>query len=117
MPLLEEALLRASGKGHTAVVELLLDKGAQIDVRALCSAARAGELEMVRLLLEKGVDPNGATGSPSPLCFALRFDRIEMVKLLLGGGADINGEGKHGYDTALYVACCKGSTELVDLLL
>lgn len=60
------ALHQSSWRGHTAIVELLLKRGAQPNIRdgsdkayALHYAAEAGHLEIVKLLVENGADPNG----------------------------------------------------------
>ena len=54
------ALMIASHDGHTEVVKLLLDKGAQVNMQgkdggsALMIASQNGHTEVVKLLLDKG---------------------------------------------------------------
>lgn len=62
------------------------------------SAARAGNLEMVRELLEKGVDVNSREFLTkwSPLHCAAGGSHFEVVRLLLDRGADINATGSFG---------------------
>ena len=56
-------LMAASLNGHTEVVELLADNGAELDLKnddgatALIFASRHGNAEIVKLLLEKGANP------------------------------------------------------------
>jgi ankyrin repeat protein len=58
----QTALSRAAIKGHEAVVELLLEKGADVESKdsdgltPLSWAARGGHEAVVKLLLEKGAD-------------------------------------------------------------
>src|SRR5687767_6697408 len=62
-------LHHAAGRGHLAVVELLLAAGATPDKRAhdgstpLHEAAARGHLEIARLLIAAGADPNARTNS------------------------------------------------------
>ena len=59
--LLEFALLEAAGGGHTAVVALLLDRGADVhhdEDCALWNAVFTGQLETAILLLDRGANPN-----------------------------------------------------------
>ena len=58
----ETALIAASQEGHIDVVQALLDKGADVNVKAnngttaLIAAAQEGHIEVVRALLDKGAD-------------------------------------------------------------
>jgi len=57
------ALVCASYGGHKEIVELLLEKGANIEIRdekgttALMNATIAGEIEIVKILLKNGANP------------------------------------------------------------
>ncbi|MEL7406476.1 MAG: ankyrin repeat domain-containing protein, partial [Cyanobacteria bacterium J06558_2] len=78
----------------------------EIGNRALCLAVAVGDLEIVRVLLEAGADPN-LTPEPEldedesnpPLWFA---NSAEITKLLIDAGADINFQFSNG-DTILIV--------------
>jgi len=62
--------------------------------RPLSAAARRGDLEMVRLLLEHGADPLAPEeGAPrgQALWNAVYYDRRDIAELLLERGADPNG--------------------------
>jgi ankyrin repeat protein len=62
-------LHHAAGRGHLAVVELLLAAGAAVDKRShdgstpLHEAAAGGHLEIVRLLVQAGANPRARTNS------------------------------------------------------
>ncbi|KAJ7900863.1 ankyrin repeat-containing domain protein [Mycena leptocephala] len=104
------------------------------DTDILRQAIYAGEIEVVRLLLEKGADPNfrggeygtalqaasmqdvspdGFTRSDDPV---LVQKNLKMITLLLDMGADPNVEGGK-YGTALQAASYQGKLEVVAMLL
>ena len=105
------ALLAASGKGDNAKVSELLGQGANVNVQndagstPLIEAVYNNHIETVKLLLEKGADPNarkkdGATA----LGFAKQYPPI--VELLKSKGATI--ESNQGLDIALLDTAGKG---------
>ena len=123
-PDLAQLLLRvAAERGHPATVELLLDRGADVDyftsfvTSPLSTAARSGNLGAMRVLLRHGADPNsrwfGLTYSPRqgerPLHAAIRHPAA--VELLLAGGADPNGRA-NWLETPLHIAAqeCAGAS-------
>jgi ankyrin repeat protein len=121
------ALATACSKGHTAIVELLLDAGADETGRdtegrtSLHSASQNGHVEIVKLLLGKGADVAAASKDGwTSLDSASENGHVEVVKLLLGKGADVAAAGKdgltHGW-TSLHSASQNGHVEIVKLLL
>ena len=120
------ALMAASSEGHVEAVRMLLDAGADPNLRkgdgatALIMAVSGGNVEIVRMLLDAGADLNvqNNEGDTALILAAGRYDdaRVPMVKLLLGAGADPNLENNEGA-TALSLATGKGDLELVRLLL
>lgn len=88
-------LMTASISGDVWTATLLLDRGA--DVQALeCERVGPTALELaveyrhppvVRLLLDRGADPNGAPGSYGPLLQAWRGHDRPLMDLLLQHGA------------------------------
>jgi len=83
--------------GHLEVVKLLLEHGADPNVKnrdgktPLHNAASEGHLEVVKLLLERGADPNVKDDDGNtPLHNAAWRGHLEVVKLLLEHGADPN---------------------------
>ena len=102
------ALMVAAYKGLPQVVQMLLDKGAEVNRpgwTALHYAAAIGNNAIVGLLLEKSAyidaaSPNGTT----PMMMAARSGHILTVKLLLDEGADAtlkNQQGMSAIDFAL----------------
>ncbi len=84
--------------GHKDVVELLLDRGAQINTLAknpafpftpLHSAMSAGHKDIVTLLLERGADVNVREGGGMTILHeAAGLGNADYVRLLLDHGAD-----------------------------
>jgi ankyrin repeat protein len=102
------ALFRAcASKGaRLAMATLLLEKGAKPNlagkgptvrdpngsyesITPLSLAVNAGDLDLIKLLLEKGTDPNFDSGNPLqlPLCHAIIGKQLEAARLLIKGGA------------------------------
>jgi hypothetical protein len=80
-------------------------------------AASAGDVERVRELLKKGVDPNAKNEYGwTPLHVAALKGRVDVVKLLLERGADPNAKNGDG-KTPLHVAAIRGSVDVARLLL
>jgi ankyrin repeat protein len=82
----------------------------------LMHAALYGDAKSVRLLLDRGADPNTTNGAAvTALMYAV--DDLEKTKLLLGHGADPNARSKDGQTPFLIVASRPGAFPVVKLLL
>lgn len=110
--------------GQKAVAELLLRAGAQVNttsrnglaVAPINSAAAGEQLEIVRLLLEYGADPNIAQGEGFvPLHAAAENGQVEMIQLLLAAGADPHSRTSDGR-TPRDLALAGGHAQAADLL-
>ena len=81
-----------------AIVNLLIAKGADVraeSAKALREAVNADNLEVFRLLLSKGADPNGKDESgESVLMAVIRYDSMESIQALLQAGADVKAVDK-----------------------
>src|SRR3990167_4753558 len=117
------ALIVAAVSGHTDIVRLLLDRGANINhdnnlgATALIVAAENGHTDTVILLLDKGADINHATDYGSTvLVYAARSGLTDIVQLLLGRGMNLNQTNSGGF-TPIMVAAQQGRTDTVRLFL
>jgi ankyrin repeat protein len=117
------ALGSAARAGHLEVAELLLDRGARVDLvprgdaSALITAAEHGHRPVVEMLLARGADPNRTLkGDGSPLIAAARSGDREVVRMLLDAGADPD-TWVDGDESPLYHAVNGGHEEIVRMLL
>lgn len=113
-----EDFLAAARKGDVAAVKAFLDKGVDVNTKtrygatALSYACDKGHTEVVRLLLERGADPDvkdtfyGAT----PMGWAAPKGYTEIVKLLIEKGSKERGD-------ALDAGASSGFVEMVQMIL
>jgi ankyrin repeat protein len=84
---------------------------------ALMWAIAEEHRDVVRFLVERGADVRiRATSGFTALLLAARYNDIETIKLLLGHGASVAETANDG-TTALHVAALRGHVELVKFLL
>jgi hypothetical protein len=111
------ALREASKNGHAAVVQLLIQHGADVHAEgdlALRWASQHGHTAVVQLLLQNGLDvPFQGRG-------ALRLSSLHghtaVVELLLQHGLDVHDEDNDGRQ-AVDLASFSGHAEIVELLI
>src|SRR5262245_15527750 len=116
------ALLIASEGGHVALMESLINAGANVRVQdkhgdtPLMGAVRIGSLDAVKLLLKHGADPGQRDSvGRSALIWAARFGRLDVVRALLDAGAKLDTTDSAG-QTALTTAVSKGHINVVAIL-
>ncbi|KAH7324188.1 ankyrin repeat-containing domain protein [Stachybotrys elegans] len=116
----------AAANGHTAIVSLFLDMGADPNSftshctggTALQEACIAGNTDTARVLLERGANPNHGAGELfSPLTAATYQANGDLVELLLARGADSNYIGGPSKSSPLINAAGTLQAKYVTLLL
>jgi ankyrin repeat protein len=113
-------LLLAARAGHAAVMEPLLDAGADAGgatgngTTALMFAAASGEVAAVEILLARGADVNAkeSVRGLTPLMFAAAADRAPIVELLARRGGDLKATTK----TVDLTAIGRGSAAFAGIL-
>ena len=115
-------LWTASTLGHLRLVQMLVDRGAQIehttDSRStpLRGAAFDGHCDVCEYLIERGADidkPNQV--GQSPLTIAAAMKKTDCVELLIRKGANVNHRGHNG-DTPLHVCVESGAVKIAEIL-
>jgi ankyrin repeat protein len=127
------SLLLDAIEGNCASVERLLNEGVEVDARgllgrtALICAAGAGQLDCVRLLLDRdaevdaqcdldfGPDPDAPPYASNALVQATTHGFVHMVELLLDHGANIEGVAEDSMSPLSYAAfdCREDVAELL----
>jgi len=112
-------LMVAAHYGKLEIFLYLTEKGADIDIRndknnytALHYAAGSGCVDIIKLLLDKGMFVNLPTKDEfAPLHICAKFGHLEATKVLVERGAAINSTNKYGV-TPLMVAAQHGKLEI-----
>ncbi len=95
-------LHNASNNGRPETLRLLIGSSAEVNARAagdrnpLYLATEEGHLEVVRVLLENGADPDVQRWNGTPLHRAWKHGHLEVVQLLLKHCANINAPSMYG---------------------
>ncbi|GAQ12244.1 hypothetical protein ALT_9565 [Aspergillus lentulus] len=116
------ALYMAAANGYDAIVKLLIEKGASVNLKKapghpLVIAASNNRKTVVRLLLEKGADPNAVRGyKETALHIAVMRGNSDIVSMLLNKGAHTE-LGDDCRNTPLHTAIMKKHWKITQLLL
>jgi ankyrin repeat protein len=118
-------LMNARCSGNTDAVLFLLERGADPNfpnvggVTILSAVARNNDEELVKLLLESGVqvDPKGHFGA-TPLAYAVEQGFLGITEKLIKAGADVNMQNHDG-QSVLMMACdsAESNEEIIHELL
>jgi ankyrin repeat protein len=124
-------LTEAIFTGHADAVRLLLSRGANVKLKAkrkdyeapAFAAASTRNVEVLRIILAAGADPNGAGGRATPALHRVTIGddveddaRIAMMTALIEAGATVDGPDRDG-GTALQTAVAYNNARAVKVLL
>lgn len=94
----------------------IINQRDRINARAITWAAFAGHIEVVELLLERGADINaGGTDDKPALTWAAETGRREVAKLLLDKGAETGVQDMRG-ETAMDYAKRRGEEDIAAMI-
>ena len=116
----DSILMVAARAAKPGVVKAILAARPKVNGRnasgetALMLASINGRLDVVRMLLDSGADPN--LPGWTPLIYAAVNNHVEVARLLLSRGAQVNATAENGM-TALMMAAREGQLPMVLLLL
>lgn len=116
-------MISSAGRGDLETVTHFMDLGVAPDAedahgnRAINMAIRYAQLDMVKLLLERGASVNEADGTGrTPLLACAERDAIDLFDTLLAYGANIHARGEEGR-TALIECAANNSIHVAHRLL
>lgn len=116
-------IIMATTKGMTAVVKLLLSRGADVhdeDIKGHCSLSVASAnnwIDIVELLLANGANIHRRSNQgSSAIWMASQEGNTDIVRLLLSKGAKVGNMSSDGF-SCLMVACQNSRIQVVELLL
>lgn len=114
----QDAILGSAVRGHKETFDLLLARGAKVDLNvALSAAAETGNLELVKELVDKGGNVNGeGKQEPAPLEGAIRSGKLDVVRYLVQKGADPKKRGYLG-TPLLFTSVMYNYKDIADYLL
>ena len=87
----------------------------KISERSIYAACSKGHFDIVKCLLDAGVDPNINSGNGTPIYAAAKVGHLDLVKLLVERGA--NYKTVQGGFSPLFVACTQGKLNVVKYLI
>ena len=110
--------------GHSNIVKLLVDMGANVnkgdsyyECRPLHDACRKGYLKIAEILVENGadIDATGKFSNSTPLHYAAIKQNYEIIKLLFENGCKTEIRNKQNV-TALELAMDRGYIDVVKVI-
>lgn len=124
MTLLDRALSREHYRFHPEIIKLLISRHARAGHpgAVLQGAAAKGDIEIMRMLLDEGLDVNSSNGGGflanqgTALHSAAWANKAEMVEFLIARGAEVDAVDNEGR-TPLHKAAVSGGKEAAVILL
>lgn len=109
-----QGISRANFQRLVQPFKAVLDSFDHNDERIIHHAALASHVEILRVLLDLGIDVNTRTGNrrSTPLMLAAQADSLEALELLLAKGATIEAKDLNGY-TVYHYACMNGHVRIM----
>jgi ankyrin repeat protein len=122
-----DSFIECVGDNDKQAVKLFIEAGFDINtpadsgITALHIAAMKGNTDIVKMLLDKGANPNaavtsGAEKGSTPLMAAVAGGYVEIVKLLVAKGADVNAKDDHGLTALDYAATEQTGQDIMKVL-
>lgn len=118
----ETPFLTALTKENAPVIELLMNRGANVDVQTasgltpLWFALEKGDMNLFNQFAERGADVNSIRNGQTPLTHALKNNNQSLITTLLGYGADPSVDNADG-QTPLSMALMNNQTDLFNQFL
>lgn len=111
----------ASIKSYGEIIDILKKSGAdsiKYQDPKILDAAFNGDVDTLKVLLEKGVSPNTIThaSGETTLMYAAGRNHFECANLLLKFGADVNIKAKNGHTVFNAIDFIKGKAKMLDLI-
>jgi cytochrome c len=104
--------------------KILIERGADVNAPSklgdapLVPAVGKRNIELIKLLLDHGANPNSVIGTETVLHLAVERGCFDCVKALVEAGADVNAVTSNvQYRTPLHIAKLRGLGEVADYLL
>lgn len=118
----ERALIAAAASNDFVAVEALLKDEVNVNardeqgLRPLIYAARNGAVEMVRVMLDAGAEPNVKGGGFTPLAAAALNGHAQVVALLLKAGAMVDTKSDNGNTPLMNAVLLNHARTVVEIL-
>jgi ankyrin repeat protein len=101
----------------TNMIDEVITSGASSSLKGIHMAACDGDIDIVRLRLDQGIDINTLDeSSKTPLYWAADRGKKDVVELLIANGADVNIKDKYGL-TPLNAAATRGAKTITQILI
>lgn len=109
-------VIKDENENYEEVAKLLISEGADINTKILMLVISKKNINLLRLILEKGIDINTRDDQGDTLLMnAVKEGNKEITKLLISEGADVKAKTENGF-TALIYASLHGNLEMIDIL-